>query len=298
MLEEPKYVVISPVKNEGRYLQRTIESMVSQTLLPILWLVVDDASTDGTGNLVKAAAARYPWIRYLLHPGETARRTGSAEIHAFDYGHRTLQGIAYDFIVKLDGDLWFGPGYFEMLLARFSKNATLGIASGVYLEDSGSNWLAITMPSYHAAGASKVVRRECFTQIGGFLAERGWDTVDEIRARSKGWETAHFTDIEFCHLRKEGTGMGQLHTNLMHGEIFFRMRGGFPFFVLKAGRRMALGKPFFLAGSAMIYGYFRALVRGLLGKQKPLVSPLEARTYRKMLNHRLLNHPLRGLKEG
>ena len=53
------------------------------------------------------------------------------------------------------------------------------------------------MPDYHAAGQTKVVRAKCFAGIGGFVASRGWDTVDEIKAQALGWKTCHFEDLSF-----------------------------------------------------------------------------------------------------
>lgn len=277
------YAVISPVKNEERYIARTIESMISQKRRPAVWIIVDDASSDGTALIVKQFVGANPWIRYLLYPGEAVRKTGSAEIHAFNYGYKSLRETAFDFIVKLDGDLRFDDAYFETLLAQFGKNGKLGIASGTYLEEKAGSWRPVVMPEYHAAGASKVVRRECFGQIGGFIAERGWDTVDEIRAQAHGWETRHFKDIWFFHLRREGTGMGLLRTNVMHGEIFYRTGGSLIFLIVKALRRMVMGTPLIAAGAAMIYGYMAALFR----RQKPLVNEQEARAYRRLLYSRL-----------
>lgn len=278
-----KYAVISPVKNEAQFLPQTIASMVSQKAKPLVWILVDDASTDSTAEIIKACESQYPWVRYLLHPGEAVRKTGSAEIHAFDFGLKALAGLDFDFIVKLDGDLRFDENYFEKLLSKFSAQKKLGIASGIYLEAIGAFWKPVQMPGYHAAGASKVIRSECFKQIGGFIAQRGWDTIDEIRAQAKGWDTAHFPDIQFFHLRKEGTGMGQLHTSIMHGEIFYRTGGGILFFVFKALNRIFRGKPAVLSGSAMIYGY----VRSWWHCQVKLVTPLEARTYRSLLSRRM-----------
>jgi len=257
--------------------------MISQSIRPVAWIIVDDASTDGTARIIKECAGKYPWVWYLLYPGEAIRKTGSAEILAFEYGFKTISDQAFEFIVKLDGDLRFDERYFETLLSRFVSSHRLGIASGMYLEETVHSWEPVTMPSYHAAGASKVVRRECFEQIGGFIAQRGWDTIDEIRAQALGWETRHFHDILFYHLRKEGTGMGQLHTNAMHGEIFYRTGGSFLFFILKALHRMMRGKPLFIAGAGMIYGYIAAAVR----RREPLVNPKEARAYRRLLYRRL-----------
>jgi glycosyltransferase involved in cell wall biosynthesis len=256
--------------------------MLSQQVRPVRWVIVDDASTDNTAHIVKKESMAHPWIRYCLHPGDPVRKTGVAEVNAFNYGFTELHNVNYDFIVKLDGDVRFEKNYFNKLLLKFEENIKLGIASGVYLESALHSWKTVSMPDYHAAGASKVVRRTCFEQIGGFIPERGWDTVDEIRAISRGWVTGHFPDIKFYHLRKEGTGMGQLSTNSMHGEIFYRTGGGGGYFLVKSIIRMLHGKPFILAGTAMIYGYLNAL----LSRRGQLVTHQEAALYRMLLNQR------------
>jgi len=70
----------------------------------------------------------------------------------------------------------------------------LGIASGVYLEmGEDGNWKEVVMPSYHAAGACKVLP-ESASMKSGVVVAAGWDTVDEIRAMTLGWKTGHFID--------------------------------------------------------------------------------------------------------
>ena len=145
-------------------------------------------------------------------------------------GYDLVRNEAYDFIVKFDCDLDFAPDYFERLLRRFQEDPKLGIASVVYLENRNGKWKQVKMPPYHAAGQTKVVRAKCFADIGGFVVSRGWDTVDEIRAHAMGWNTRHFEDLFFYHLKAEGSGIGFLRTNEMHGEIFYLTGGGQLFF--------------------------------------------------------------------
>jgi hypothetical protein len=189
----------------------------------------------------------------------------------------------------LDCDLDLPRDYFESLLARFKRDPRLGIASGVYLEGGPHRWSAIGMPAYHAAGASKVMRAECFAEIGGFVRERGWDTVDEVRAQVKGWKTTHFPDIQFRHLKPEGSGIGKLRTNAMHGDVYFLTGGGILFLLLKVAHRMVSGAPPLLGGLAMLYGYLRSRVSG----RARLVNRIEARHYRRLLNQRLLRRHVR-----
>jgi hypothetical protein len=189
--------------------------------------------------------------------------------------------------VKLDGDLWLPPPYFQSLLERFALDPGLGIASGVYLEHDGNNVITVQMPEYHAAGASKMVRIECFDQIGGFISAKGWDTIDEIRAHTLGWTTRHFTDIKFAHLRAEGSVDGRFQTGVLHGEVYFVTGGSFVYFIFKLLYRIKTHRTL-LAGLALLTGY----VRALLTRQR-LVSSAQRNVYNNLLRKRLVDRVLR-----
>jgi glycosyltransferase involved in cell wall biosynthesis len=51
---EGNYVLVSPVKNEERYLETTIQSVLHQTVKPSRWIIVDDGSRDRTGEIIKS----------------------------------------------------------------------------------------------------------------------------------------------------------------------------------------------------------------------------------------------------
>ena len=277
------YVVISPVKDEAKHIGNTLESMVRQTMKPLKWVIVDDDSKDDTVQIVKSFSDRYGWIHLLLNKRGAERKTGSAEALAFNLGCDLVREQPYDYIVKLDGDLQLPEDYFEKLLNEFQKEKRLGIASGIYLEQHGNEWQPVEMPDYHAAGASKVIRRECFEQIGGFITTPGWDTVAEIRAMSLGWQTAHFKNIRFHHLKNEGSAMGYLKMNFMQGGIFYLTGGSMRFFILKCLHRFLFGRPAILGGLAMAAGYSKKYFM-----RKPLlVTAAEGELYRHLLNERI-----------
>src|ERR1035438_10041404 len=60
-----RYVVITPVRDEEKHLPQTIESMASQTIRPAFWVIVNDGSSDNTGDVADAAAAKHSWIRVV-----------------------------------------------------------------------------------------------------------------------------------------------------------------------------------------------------------------------------------------
>jgi biofilm PGA synthesis N-glycosyltransferase PgaC len=279
------YIVISPAKDEGQYIEKTIQSMIRQSLTPRKWIVVDDGSEDETPQIVARYAAQYSWITLFPLARDGERKPGSAVITAFMAGYELIKNDNFDFIVKLDCDLEIPEEYFETLLSKFQADPKLGIASGIYLEESGQDWKPVKMPKYHAAGCSKMVRAECFREIDGFIPQRGWDTVDEIRAQVMGWKTCHFGDIALRHLRSEGAGIGFTRTNSMHGQIYYMTGGGTLFFLFKCLHRLFFGRPIFLGGIIMFAGFMRAYLNG----EPRLVSQREAVRYRRMLNERILS---------
>ena len=263
----------------------------------MLWVIVDDGSSDRTAELVQQMAADHSWITLFKLNRDKDRRPGTAVIHAFNAGLEYLQDTPFDFIVKLDGDLRLPSTYFEELFREFDKDVSLGIASGVYLEYEDGKWTPVAMPDYHAACASKVLRAACFEQIGGFVASRGWDTVDEIRAQMRGWNTTHFDAIQFEHLKPEGSGIGSLRTNIMHGEIYYLTGGSVLFFLFKILHRAFAGSPPILGAAAMLFGFLKPWIQ----KRERLVTDDEARHYRKILNRRitvLLTHAFHGIGFG
>ena len=281
----PKYIIISPVKDEDKYIESTIQSVLGQTVKPAQWIIVDDGSQDGTAAILNGYCKNNGWITVKRIEREPQRRPGSAVINAFNKGLELIKDEKYDFIVKLDCDLKFEPDYFKNMFSRFQDDANLGIASGVYLEKRGKAQIPVEMPDYHASGASKVVRSQCFKEIGGFTPEKGWDTVDEIKAQSRGWKTAHFKDIHFYHLKNEGSGIGNIRTNKMHGEIYYLTGGSKPFLLLKVAHRMIFGAPFIAGGFMMLIGYLIPLIKG----KKLLVNDKEAQFYKKLLNKRIID---------
>ena len=60
-----KYVLITPAHNEERFIAKTLDSMVAQTLLPERWIIVDDGSTDRTAEIIGNYLRRYAWMELI-----------------------------------------------------------------------------------------------------------------------------------------------------------------------------------------------------------------------------------------
>ena len=258
-----KILIISPVKDEAEYLQHTIDSMVSQTVRPTTWIIVNDGSSDDTGPIADRAAAAHPWIRVLHRPAGTQRRVGPGVIEAFYAGLDQVNIKDYDYVCKLDGDLEFGANYFADLMDRFQADPRLGTISGkTHIPVNGAFVLERTGDEF-SHGVAKLYRRECFEEIGGFVRQVMWDGIDCHRCRMLGWKAESSPDpaLAIKHLRQ----MGSSHKSVFHG----RRRWGFgqyfmgthPLYMLGiSGYRMA-ERPWVLGGLNILFGYLGAWMK-------------------------------------
>src|SRR5271157_5677714 len=132
----PTYVLITPARNEAEFIEKTIQSVISQTILPLRWVIVSDGSTDGTDDIVTKYAADQPWIELVRMP-ERRERHFVGKVHAFNAGFARVKDLSYDVIGNLDADITFDDRYFDFLLNKFAENPCLGVAGTPFEEESG-----------------------------------------------------------------------------------------------------------------------------------------------------------------
>ena len=116
-----KYVIITPVRNEEKYIETTIKSIISQTIKPLEWVIVNDGSTDNTGKIIDSFARQLGWISTLHRIDRGFRKSGGGVIESFYEGFNSLKADQYEFVIKLDGDLSFDPDYFERCFEYFNR---------------------------------------------------------------------------------------------------------------------------------------------------------------------------------
>jgi len=278
-----KYVIISPVRDEERYIERTTLSVVRQTVRPAEWIIVDDGSSDQTGRILAAYAKEYSWLR-LFHRGDRGRRVpGTGVMEAFYDGFRRLESTDWEFIAKLDGDVGLEPDYFHRCFERFEENAKLGMCGGVmYCEQNGQLKLD-EHPMYHVRGAIKLYRRSCWTDIGGLIRSPGWDTVDEVHANMLGWHTRSFSDLKVIHYRPTGAAVGAWRDNVKNGRADY-VSGYHPLFIVVKCFKRLFQKPYVVKSFAHAYGYLSGYTRRIprIGN-KDLIHYIRTQQMRRLL---------------
>lgn len=264
------YVVITPARNEEAYIAHTIDSMMSQSELPLRWVIVDDGSTDATPDIVAEAERRHPWICLLRRKDRGFRHAGQGVIEAFYAGFETIRDLPWDFVVKFDGDLSFGRDYFRDCFARFAENPKLGIGGGYCCIDLNGRIEPEFDgdPPFHVRGPTKLYRRKCWEDIDGLYSVPGWDGIDEIKANMMGWKTATFRDIRLIHHRPTGGAYGTWRNQTKYGVANYVM-GYHPVFMACKCLKRSVIPPYLIGSIALAWGYTSAW----LGKCKRVPDP-------------------------
>jgi glycosyltransferase involved in cell wall biosynthesis len=285
MSDTPSYVIITPVRNEERNFPRTIESVVAQTWRPAKWVIVDDGSTDATGQIADAAAARHDWIRVVHLHDRGFRQPGTGVIQAFYEAYPLIEGLSWDFLAKLDGDLAFEPGYFERCFELFREDPGLGIGGGLVCRLHESSWVVDSAgdPAFHVRGATKIYRRTCWEQIGGLIRAPGWDTVDELKANMLGWQTRTFPDLRVQQLKDTGSADGAWRNWVKNGQANY-VTGYHPLFMAAKCLRRCIHPPYFLAACGLAWGFCKGyLVRARRVEDPPLIQFVRQQQMRRLM---------------
>ncbi len=275
ILSLPSYVLITPSRNEEAFIEKTIESVIHQTVLPLKWVIVNDGSTDSTGAIAERYAAGHDWIEVVNRPVRKERNF-AAKVQAFNAGQERLKDVDYEIIANLDSDVLLDKDHFEFLLGKFREDPRLGVAGTVFREESGYNSGTDSFEGqYYVSGQCQVFRRECFEGIGGYFANKagGIDWIAVETARMKGWGTRSFREKSFFHHRPLGTAdRGVLAASFSYGQKDYFL-GGHPLWELFRVSYRMTKRPYIVEGLALGLGYGLAAMRRLT---RPLSNELMA----------------------
>ena len=212
-----RYVLVSPCRDEAKYVRRTLDSVAAQSVPPRLWIVVDDGSTDGTSEILEDYARRLPYLRVVRRKDRGERKVGPGVVEAFYAGLETTRLEEFDYLCKLDMDLDLPARYFELLMTRMESDPRIGTTSGKpwFVHPRSGALVPEVCGDEMSVGMTKFYRVACFKEIGGFVRQVMWDGIDCHRARMLGWiaESVDQEAIRFVHLRP----MASSETNILKG---------------------------------------------------------------------------------
>ena len=211
-LPVPETTVLLPVRDERHNVEDCVGTLLAQTASPRV-RVIDDASTDGTRELVEARLPAEP--RLELRSAAPLPQGWRGKVHALWSGSRDVRS---PWVLLTDADARHAPG----LLARAHAAAAgrnldaVSIAGFQEVRGGGENllippvfaFLDTLLDDWEAAaegsagpavanGQFILLRREAFEVSGGFEAVRN-ETLDDVaivaRLREHGFRTGFLRD--------------------------------------------------------------------------------------------------------
>jgi poly-beta-1,6-N-acetyl-D-glucosamine synthase len=245
------YVLMTAANNEEAFIERAIQSVLAQTILPKRWVIVSDASTDRTDEIIEKYARQNQFIRFLKLSRPAGRSFGSKGM-ALEQGCKMFEGVTFNFVGNIDADIAVEPFFFEALMDHFERDPKLGLASGfIHEEQDGEFRNRASNRVDSVMHAAQLVRRECYEQIGGYATFKygGEDWYAQQCAKMKGWRADAIPSLKVFHARHTGAADHLLRHRFRLGRLDYSF-GSDPFFELVKCALRVSEKPW-LAGAVV-----------------------------------------------
>jgi len=259
------YIIVTPCKNEGQNLPKLIESVASQTIRPVLWVIVDDGSTDNTPEILKRAREKYHWIESIRLDESRERDLGlhlaNVIKKGFDFAinYCSENGINYSYLGNLDADLILEPMFYEKLIKEFEKDSKLGIVSGGTRHIVGDRIIYAKVNIDEPSGGHMLIRRECFEECGGIPISYACDSVLKAKARLRGWKTRRIERATATEIRDANSAEGYWKGFVHKGKASYYLNLH-PIHVLVRTLMYSCKRPHY-TGLAYILGYLGSFIK-------------------------------------
>jgi glycosyltransferase involved in cell wall biosynthesis len=201
----PLVSIVTPVYNAAEYLPECIDSVLAQTYQNWDYTIVNNRSTDATGEIAHAYAAKDPRIR-VVHNREFLRVIPNHNLALRQISPKSK----YCKIVF--GDDWIFPRCLEELLAVAEENPSVGIVGAYGLEEHRIVWSGLPYPSTVVSGHD--ICRRLF--LHGLYVFGTSNSVlyrsDLVRSRDPFYNEGNFhADREACVVLLKSCDFGFVH---------------------------------------------------------------------------------------
>jgi glycosyltransferase involved in cell wall biosynthesis len=165
--KNPKVSVVIPAYNEGEFIEPVLKSLINQTYKNFEIIVVDNNSSDNTGEIAAKFGARV--IKQPIKGVAAARNKGFSEARG-------------EIIASTDADSVVPENWIEKIAESYKSEKTVGFAGLNYLYSGAVSARAagrylfpifwridkVLSGGWNMAGFNMSVRKSAFGKIGGF----------------------------------------------------------------------------------------------------------------------------------
>jgi glycosyltransferase involved in cell wall biosynthesis len=288
------YIIVTPCKNEEDNILKLAESVANQTILPKLWIIVDDGSTDSTTRLLKTLKLKYDWI-HLKFLGEGIRDLSFHYAEVVNSGFSLAVNISkeyefrFDFLGLIDADMILSLDFFEKIMSEFENNSRLGIASGTVVYFKNGKRIPENGRDNLPIGGLRVWSKKCFLETGGFPVSYSADSVSNVLALLNGWDIARFSSIQGIQTRETSSAEGLWRGYQTKGKSDY-YRDYHPVYVFLKFFKYTCKFPYYL-GFPYLHGYFVGVI-----KIRAKIENAQVREYYRNKHQEIINYYGRKLK--
>ena len=254
------YWAVVVTRNGADHLPRTLDSLFGQAEPPNRVTVVDDGSTDGTGDILRKYKELNGTVRVLTKPdrGYDIRRVPANINQAWT----SNADLTTDYFMISGDDCTYPTRYAASLLARMQADRRLVVASGQLT--SGGSQLREHSPS----GSGRMVRSSFWRQVGSaYPLIAGWETWLLYKAAQRGFRVKLFDDLTYEHERPRGT----VHQFVYWGAAM----GTLGYHPLYAVGRIARNGTIPTVGAPGALSMLRGYLQSQLGSDDPFICPFD-----------------------
>jgi len=250
------YILITPAKNEEEYLPKVIKQFLKQKSKPLLWVIVDDNSSDNTYDIGKSFSEKISWIelyKIKRDNNEYDSDIGYSQVVklGIDYAKKMSdeKSIHYEYIGILDSDIILDRNYFGYLVNMATETSKCGIISGLLHQETKKD-----SEFGSPRGGARLYNKKCLESIGGYPITAAPDTVTNIKAKKRGWKLLKIKEVSGLQLRAPwiGNGIWQGYKKKGQGRYYLNY---YPVNAFLTGVYLCSRYPFYI-GIAFLYGYF------------------------------------------
>ena len=275
VMNNSRYVIITPAHNEQDYIIYAIQSILCQTIKPIQWIIVNDGSTDKTKEIIESHIVKYDFMKLINLKRDGGHNFGNKAI-AFMKGYAEICNIDYDYIGNLDADIMLDPDYYKMIIEKYNEDIGLGIAGGIVYTKIGNGYFTSDKTADSVGGAVQLFRRPCFDAVGGYvpLQYGGIDAAAEIKAKMLGWKVRKYLEHKVFEQRRTGSaGVSLLESRVSEGKRFYSLGYDSFFYFIRCIYRLR-DRPFIIGSIAAFCGFMGSIIRC-----RPILLPPQVVSY-------------------
>lgn len=236
------YAVIIPSKNGEATIRQTLNSLLKQTIRPEIMIVIDDASTDRTPQILND----FPEVR-TIRLNHNLPKDFARVPKLINLGFNQIAAPC-DYVMISGDDCIFPARYVELLLSEFEHDPNLLIVSGSHMAQK-----IVEEASPHGAG--RIMAYRFLGSILPFPESIGWESWVLFKALQKGGAIKRVPEVSFTHMRPYSSGSVRTF-----GQSMYEL--GYPFwFVVARVLKDTIAGPDRLQPLYMLHGYMEYLFR-------------------------------------